>query len=488
MIRRARAAALLLLATIAPAQVPPSRPGEITVVGERDRTRSDWFRGESDNFLVYGRDEGDVRRVATKLERFDQLLRTLTAATRPVRTHPLPVYLLSGELEVRQLRRQYLGRNVSASGYYSAAPTGTLLAADMRWDQGPPGGPSYADVWLFTEYTRHFMQQNAQGAYLPAWYVDGLSLYLATARFGAAEAQYGTGAPDLDRHLAQRKWEPIERIVSGELRQGQLYSAESMLLVHYITADPGRVRAFFVFLSAARRGTPAVAAFEQAFGLRMAALQSTLWAYRYEAKAMRTALPGAADPAITLSRLPRSADGLLLDQAAMRIGIPQADRQQAVLRHARAAMADRGDLFAHRVLAEAEILFGTPAAADASLDLLLGTAPADADLLYLKGLRHLMAARQGGAEAPAALREARRWFARAYRIDPDHAAALYFYAESLSDQPQFVSDNTINILLKAAEAAPQATQLRAKAGERPARAELLQLFRSVANWKDLNCC
>ena len=272
-----------------------------------------------------------------------------------------------------------------------------------------------------------------------------------------------------------------------------------------------------------------MAAFEVAFGTKIKALQAKLWQYRYAATYVRVTSTGFASPDISVLPLPRSADTLLLDQAAMRIGIPDRDRQLAVLRRAENAMASQKDAFAQRVFAKSEILYGEPERAAAALDALMAVNPADPELLYIKGMRHLMIGRNDPAVARAEFREARLLFARAYRADPDFYPALYAWAESLSTEPQFISENTINVLLKAALLAPQATQItvtaatmmmfdgrfaaaeallsplvfsprdpaseqipallaQARSQKRPEMDQLMAAFRYNATWKDLNCC
>ncbi|MDG2533989.1 hypothetical protein P6144_10055 [Sphingomonas sp. HITSZ_GF] len=510
-------------------QVPPPTRDSILVTGERNQARAKWVRMESPNFTVYGADEGEARAVTARLERFDQLLRILTGTPKPERANPLSIYLVSGTTQLDRLRRQRAQPGFFFTGYYSAAPTGMLVAADTRWDRLRDRVPRYHDVWLFTEYSRHFLLQNARGAYLPSWYVDGLSLNLATTRFDGDVIEYGKGNPSLAAALESRRWEPLRRIISGDLDHGPLYSAESALLVHYILAEPERGRAFGRYLAEVRAGADRTVAFETAFGASVNTLHDRLWRYKDKATYIRATATGFVAPEITVSRLPASADQLLLDQAAMRIGIVEADRQRAVLKRAEDAVADRSDNLARRVLAQAQILYGAPAAADPTLDALLALAPDDPELLYLKGMRHLMAGRADAARAPAEFREARKWLARVWRADPEYYPALYAWAEALSTEPQFVSENTLNVLLKAAQLAPQVTQIQVTAAtmmladgrfdaaaallapitvtprdpaseQVPALlaqarahgpadiAQLLAAFRTVAVWKDLNCC
>jgi tetratricopeptide (TPR) repeat protein len=506
-----------------------SNQDEIIVTGERMRSRSDWVRAESPNFTVYGVDEGQTRQVAAKLERFRQFLMALTRTPSPAPASPVPVYLVKGRLQLDRLRRERYERGTYPVGYYSASPTGLLLAADMNLDARRNIFPLYHDASLFGDFTYQFLLQNARGAYIPAWYIDGLGVNLTTTRFTEGSVEFGKANPDMAEALSNRKWEPIGRIVSGELSTGWLYSAESALLVHYICAEPARVKAFQRFLTATRDGKEGIAAFEQAFATTMKALQAKLWQYRTSARYIRASTTVFTVPDISVYPLPKSADALLLDRAAMQIGIPERDRQSAVLRRAESVATDPKDGFAQRILAKARILYGAPERADPILDRLLAASSEDTELMYLKGMRHLMAGRADPAIARDQFREARTWFAHVYRVDPDYYPALYAWAESRSTEPRFVSENTVNVLMKAVVLAPQATQIRitaatmmlqdgrfnaaeallapvivtpqdpaseqvpallqkARMHEPAAMQDLLASFRYEETWKDRNCC
>jgi len=534
---RAIVMAVLVVALALPAMAQRGNPGpatdpdldDIVVKGERGRARPQWVRVDSDNFTLFARDEGDARAMAVKLERFHQLLGILTQTGPTGLPTPLPVYMVFGEGQLGRLRLNRLPPGHFATGYYSAAPTGMLAAANTALDAKHVRVPRFADVWLFTEYTRHYLIQNARGAYLPAWYVDGLSLFLSTTQFDGDKVLLGKAEPNLILLLTYEKWEPLDRIIAGDVVQGQIYSGEAMLLVNYILASRQRVKAFDTFINAVRNGADRVPAFEAAFGAKVGKVQSAMFDHLQHLKATGATMTNFAPANLTATMLPPSANALLLDDAAMQIGVPEEHRQRALLDRVEHVAVDRTDRYAQRVLARAEILYGAPDKADAPLDILLAKAPSDPELLYLKGMRHLMAGRADAAAAPAHFAEARQWFARAYRVDPDYYPALYGWAESLSTEPQFVSENTINVLVKAAQSAPQVTQLwvtaaimmmadgrfeaaelllapraisprdpaseqipallaQAKAGQRADKAQILASFRYTADWRDVNCC
>ena len=165
-----------------------------------------------------------------------------------------------------------------------------------------------------------------------------------------------------------------------------------------------------------------------------------------------------APPPISVTRLPDSADQLMLYEAALRAGIPD-DRGPAALERIRAAAARHpGDSFAQRVLAHAEALFGDGAAADRLLDPLLAATPNDAELLYIRGMRHLTAA-EAGDQWVTESRAARNWFSRAHRADANHFQTLYRYAQTLRQSREYISENNANVMLLAHQLAPQVSEI-----------------------------
>lgn len=160
--------------------------------------------------------------------------------------------------------------------------------------------------------------------------------------------------------------------------------------------------------------------------------------------------------------MPRSAQDLILFEAALRVGVP-AERRQTYLQQIRTAAARHpDDPLAMRVLAHAEALHGDGAAAERLLDRLLAATPNDAQLMYLKGMRFWVAAESDNPPANAA-RDARTWFTRAHRADANHYQTLYRYALSLRSEPNYVSENTSNVLMLAHQLAPQVGEIRMNA-------------------------
>jgi hypothetical protein len=415
--------------------------------------RAEWRRAESANFIVYANaSEATLRQRITRLEEFDRLLRIIVAVQAPAAANKLHVYYVSGNDELNMIHR--LGPGVA--GFYTASPDGVAAFVDGSVRMGD-------DEVLLHEYAHHFMLQYSANPY-PAWYVEGFAEYFMTADFNPRAIDIGKASAGRVYSVAQGPWLPMERVLSGgsgNLSREQMaaYYAQSWLLTHYFYSTPERQAALGRLLIAARGGTP-VAALRSATGLTPDALTAELRRYirggQISYRRMERTAP--APPTIAIAAMPRSAQDLILFEAALRVGIP-AERRQAYLQQIRTAAARHpDDPLAMRVLAHAEALHGDGAAAERLLDRLLAATPNDAQLMYLKGMRFWAAAESDNPPANAA-RDARIWFTRAHRADGNHYQTLYRYAQSLRSEPNFVSENTSNVLMLAHQLAPQVHEI-----------------------------
>lgn len=438
MLARCAAILALVLAALAP---PPAAAAE-------------WIRAESPHFVVFAQSDAEkLRRRVAELEEFHRLLRLLTGAQAPEDPPKLSIYIVDGTGGLRQVR------DVShrVAGFYDATPHGIAAFLDRHAESS-----INRNQVLFHEYAHHFMLQHFPAAY-PSWYVEGFAEYVMTARFEDDVIEYGDANEARAYWVGdRRRWMPFERLLFGDPYamggdDGAKFYAQSWLLVHYLLRDAGRLRRLNRYLVAIAEGAEPRAAFSNAFGMTATELQEEVIDYAFGRGISFTRLPrltAAEAPPIRIERMPDSADGLLLLDAAVRLG--PGDRGEGYLRRIRAAAEGHDDEFARRALARIEALHGDGAAADALLDRLLAEHPDDAELLYLKGMRHLAAGRRDAGRRAEHFEAAQPWFVRAHRADPGHYQTLYRYAESLSLEPEFLSENTANVLMLAHQLAPQA--------------------------------
>lgn len=416
-----------------------------------------WLRGESDHFIVYTESgERDLRRQLALLEDYHALLRTLTGAEETAAPVKLPIYILRSHDQLTRVRP--VPRQVG--GFYTASAMGIgAFVVDHE-----------ASFWvgtnevLFHEYAHHFMMQY-QGAGYPLWYVEGFAEYMATAHFTERSVDFGRPSRIRAAWLARRsEWLPLDRVVfqqgEGNAEHNARYYAQSWLLTHYLLGDAARVEQLREYLRALGRGTAPAEAFQPSFGVAPAEMQRRLVAYafgRMDYRRLDRASIAQA-PTIAIRQLPRSADDLLLLQAAMRIGAPD---PEAVVANVRRLAPRHDDAYSRRVLAEAEALHGDAAAAERLLTPLLAESPNDVELLFLRGMVHIKAAKEADADERAAqFRRARAFFSRAHRVDGQHYQTLYRYAQTFSGERDFLSENNLNIMLLAHQLAPQVADIR----------------------------
>lgn len=407
---------------------------------------AEWRRAESANFVLYSQaGEGKLREQAALLEDYHLFLRALTGVTEPDSPNKLNVYMVRGEATLRSIHDIPSG----IAGVYVASSAGIVAVVD---DAAPVQGQEV----LLHEVAHHFMKQYRPLPY-PAWYVEGFAEYASTVSFRKDVIEYGRPSVGRAYTLVQGKWMPMDELLFGGVpadreRMAAFY-AQSWLLSHYLLRSPEMRPRFAAYLTAAARGVEPRQAFAAAFPTPVAELERQLRAYSKRAMTYTRfkRASEAAPPAVAITRLPPSADDLLLLRARMEVTHRD---DSALLARVRSAAAKHDDAFARRILAQAEALHGDPARADALLGPLLADRPDDFELLYFKGMRHLRAARDA-ADGDAEYRLARTAFARAHKANPNHWQTLLRYAEALRADERFVSDNTINILLLASELAPQ---------------------------------
>lgn len=410
---------------------------------------AEWRRAESPNFVLVGDlPENALRERILLLEDLDRLLRILTAGEEEPARNKLHVYIVDGIGELRAIRPTL---PPNAAGFYAASEHGLIAAVDG-------GDPDAGNQFLFHEYAHHFMMQNSTVRY-PAWFVEGSAEFLATVRFSARKIDIGR-LPEGRIFSLQGEWLPMERLLSAGpfgLNGDDMgaYYAQSWLLTHYFFSNAERQAALGRLLAAVQQGRTGPEALQSATGLTPAALARELRAYIGGRISYRQMDRGtAAPPAVTVTMLPRSARDLILYEAAVRSGVSDEQGPAYLQRIRTAAARYPDDPLAMRVLARIELHFGDRTVADSLLDRLLAGSPNDAELLYFKGMRWLLAA-QGENPPERAGANARQWFGRAQRADQDHWQTLYQYAESLRGEAAFTSDNTRNALLLAHRLAPQ---------------------------------
>lgn len=410
--------------------------------------RAEWRVAESAHFRIFGDLPATaLRERAVLLEDYRDTLGMFTNA-KPVEGQPkLDIYIVDNIADAVPFGRI----DKMVGGFYSASQSGIIAFAT--------GGAS-GQATLLHEYAHHHMRSTSAIAY-PAWYVEGFAEYFATARFQPERIELGLFDQGRAYSLANASWLPWDKVVDPAFRykgheQAALFYAQSWLLTHYLFRTPGMAARQAAYLKAVAAGEAPLAAFTTHVEPSFDVLSRQLRRYGLDGRGMtysqlrRTARPAAA---VTVRVLPPSARKLALLVAAMEhVGGGVANRAAALSQVRAAAAAFPDDPLAERALAQAELNFGDPGAADARLDRLLAVAPEDATLLRWKAeslLRHP----DGGT--PERRSTVRRLLVRAFKADPADWRTMHNYLHTFDLEHAPLAESQFQVLLRAYELAPQ---------------------------------
>jgi len=424
--------------------------------------RADWLRAESEHFEVYGRSEKSLREFTTMLEDFDSLLRRLHGRPQDeVPYRKLPVYLTQN---IKQLRRVWPGAKDDVAGVYFATPADVFVVAIPDGD-AESDDQNRGDDTIFHEYVHHFMLQYYANAY-PAWLIEGYAEYYMTADL--ANRRMVVGGVNSGRAYSLTLpggWIDMSEVLTkrpSELRKESVlaFYAQSWLLTHYILSDPERKSRLKVYLDQIRNGGEPVAAWQKVYGDDMKGLTARLRAY------LNRPLPAgmlprqeALDVAMTITPLPASADDLLL--ANQRLKLRNEDgAPTGLLAEIRAvARAQPQDRFARLVAARAEIAYGERAVGLATLEDLVKANPADEEALVLLAETRLRTDDKDPAVQAANIDQARKLFARAFKLNPNNPITLHGYADARSATGP-IDEGLVDIRLQTVMIAPQVGHFR----------------------------
>lgn len=457
--------------------------GVVLAMTGASRAEARWLRAETAHFVLYSDGtESGLRRFAADLEDFDQLLRTAHGfdLAAPV-TRKLDVYLVTGP---KELARAMPSATAFVGGVYRAN-LGDIYAVAIRPQPGAAGGSRI----LFHEYTHHFMLQHFAAGY-PAWLVEGYAEYFGATRIEPDQIEVGLAPKDRAQRLAGMEWMPLADLLSkrpsfNEPKEQTKFYAQSWLLTHYFLSDPGRKAKLADYLMRLGKGEDSVPAMEAALGIDLATLEQQLKTYLRATPAIRYQRSEQAVHDIRITELPPSADALLLEAQWLKSGVPQKDRAEFLQMVRQRAARFPNDRFADLTLARAEITFGDRAAGEAILTRRIEADSRDVDALWLMSLSRIFA---GQADKPRRAEfyvQARPFLGKAFALDQNRYQTLYNYAQARSLDADYPTDNTLAVLLKAQELAPQVDVIRVQAAralmKRKRFDEAIALLTPIAN-------
>ena len=472
----------------ASAQERPAPPS-VAVQGVKDP--SDWKRAESAHFIVYSdTDSGQVARLLDNLERLDYILRIYL---RDYLRSPVPGQKLTLYFHAREAGFNAIAIDPphKAVGLYNSCPA-AVQGFGVNFEPMPdlqsgqlattPMGDSLS--YIFEAYSRHFLYRHTD-IRAPSSFIDGMAQFFAATRFSDSQMILGRTPRAAGHYFAfldeghrysllyRDVLEPVDWKASGDVGAGYAgpegveleYQAKSWVLAHYMLSSEDRRKRMARYLDLVHGDMPAVAAFEQAFGIKIADLDKAMWRYRLsEARAVRIdfAIPALAP--VNISTLTRAAGDVVLASAQLK-SCPERKTGEALLGQLNhLSIKDTNNEFVRLTLSRAQIDWGNPDDAVAPLTALLRAQPRHVEAMQLLGIAHLhLAERQQGAGRDAHLDAARRYLAQARELDPASSEAAYalFKAElATGTQP---GELALASAIAASNNAPEATGLARKA-------------------------
>jgi len=458
---------------------PPSTKDVTEVVISGQQNASDWFRAESQHFIVFSdARQQDVSQLLDKLERFDYLLRLYTKAdTTTASEQKTTLYYMA---KIRDLNQIEKSQPQYAIGLYNSCALGVQgfgshmyyrVNSDRALEKQPENeGLAY----IFEAYARHFLYRYTN-LRTPTWYIDGFAQYFASTRFSDTETLIGIAPKSIGSYLAfmsnghRRSLDYTDILLQNDSK-GQNYAgvaglqlefqARSWVLTHYILSSNENIQYFRNFIALGLQGMEPTKAFEQAFGYKVSKLNNVLWKYRLQtAKALKLNLTAGGAGEIQFSALPASANNLILADAALK-ACPNAKVGESLLQKIRKeAQKFPNSDFAEFTLARAEIEWGNPQAAIAFLS--TQTKQKSFEVFYLLGLAHLKLAEQSqtkeqkGEQQKVYFESAQANLLNALALNQQSAEASYAYFRAGVQAQAKPSNEILGAALIAAQLQPE---------------------------------
>lgn len=422
-----------------------------------------WMRAESPHFIVYSADgEREAREYALMLEDFDGVLRRFHAKQDAPAGRKLPIYLVRDK---DQIQKVFPG--VRAAGIYSPSLQEIFIIAIKGIGEYSALDLTVGDNVVLHEYVHHFIMQYFPDGY-PSWLAEGLPEYYST--IDLKPKRVFVGGPNNLRAFAlrQRSWLDMDKVLGS--RRGQIdeqsvgvFYGQAWLLTHYVWSDSERRQKLSGYLDRYRDGENPMQAWTAVYGDDAKGLEAKLKSYmNTRLMGVEMTREGPPTPPITVAAMPAGADDLLLDVLLLKRQLIN-DKEKQLARVRTYAAKRPSERFSQLALARAETQLGDRVAGEALLDRLLAEKPDDLEALQLAAFSRINSADRKPANARALMAEAAGYLGRANKLDANNYLTLYGYARSQRGAGK-PTENTLNVLARAVELAPQQPVIRLMAG------------------------
>ena len=424
---------------------------------------AEWLEAKSAHFTVIGdTSEADLRRRTLELERYDAALRYLLGIKD---TQPVTVYVLAGLGAVREAAG---GRMRNVAGFYNATAQGANAVVPERLD-------FYVEdfnprVILFHEYAHHMLLSNTD-VFMPGWAQEGLAEMFATAKL-ESDGSVVVGEKNDARGSAMfgaHRWS-VERMLESDFNPPSLKDEEiekysrGWALIHYLWMSGERPGQYLEFITELNRTVDPVASGKKAFGDLDElddALNHYVQVHRFKVSRF-TAEQLAAPSEVSIRPLSAGQAAMLDYRLVSTLGVDEETASRLATRARPVAARYPDDVAVQTWLAEIEYDAKNYDAASAAADRALAVDPGNLFALVYKGRVAMRRALAAGNDA-ALTREARSWFLKANRANPDHALPFVLYYDSFGAVGAEAPKDAVAGLYRATVLVPQDDALRIRA-------------------------
>lgn len=429
---------------------------------------AEWIRAESTNFIAYSEgDAEDLRARVVDLEKFGQVLQSITGARRPKDVPvKITVYFVRTVQDVAE-SLPYPAYGVA--GYYNTTMRGPFTVMP-RIDAEQSAGARYrmaglsAKTVLQHELTHHFMFQYFTAAY-PHWYTEGFADYAGAIEISPDNVvKLGMFLDNRGHTLRSMNWVHLKELMNPVPGKSSFSSiafySQGWITVHYLNSTPERRKLLADYLNRINGGQSFGKAIE-AFG-DIEAFDREVRAYARRSKIDGTAINYVNLDAgsIEIRKLAGVEEALVEAQMSLSSGIAAGNAQGFARRVRDIVKADPDNPYARRMLIEAERVAGNRAEAMAAADRWLASDPGNPWANYFKGdleTSALAAAKSTDDQAWANARTRIRTAMKATPNEPRFARAFY---ESYSRRGALPPPVAQNALAQALDLIPRETTLR----------------------------
>ena len=424
-----------------------------------------WRVAETEHFKIFSEAPAEeLSATVTKLEKFDKIVRAMTANSKPSSPLKVTMYQVRDMLAVAQTM-PYPTNGVG--GYYTTSFKGPHLVTmrqDLR-DSGATRGRVEKSIrWgpevTQHEYLHHYMYQYFPANY-PTWYSEGFAEYYGTMAFGENNSVEIGHAPFFRMDVIKSSWLKAKDLLAAKSyadvdNVGALY-AEGWLLTHYGAQNKERGKQLADYLNKVARGMPYPEAAKAAFG-DLDLLDKELKTHAKNLTATQFSLKPIDIGPIAMRELSRLENAMMRYEVGLRSGYRRDDmpRISDNVRAARAGALD--DPYGLAVQAEIDLLADNPKAALVSADRLVKLKPDDPRGLLAKGRAELalLGKSAGGPQGDAA----RLLIARAAKAEPANPEPLVAHYRSYADAGVLPPPPAQNALMTALKLLPQNEEIR----------------------------